>query len=130
MKKKTKKGFTLVELLVAIFCASIFLTTLITALIFVQKVNKNLVSKSSDLYKIRNVKDYILDNYSDGDTILIEGDDVIYYIYESQESKTIASNTKIKNISIELDENNYKVCKIEYSNNKNKEFKFIIKKGE
>ncbi len=130
MKNKTKKGFTLVELLVTIFSATLFLTTLITALIFVQKLNKNLISTSSNMYKVRVVKNYILDNYNEGDSIRSDGDDVYY------NDKVIASNTNIKNISIFDEELNadkyYTMCKIEYNDKTSKEFKFIIeaKKGD
>lgn len=125
LKESNKKGFTLVELLVTIACSAIFLITLTMVFVFVQKINNNLIKKSSNMYKVRNVKNYILNNYNDNDTITVDGDDIYYNIYEG-ESKKIASNTNIKSVVITTADD-YVYCTITYDINTLKEFKFIIK---
>lgn len=125
LKESNKKGFTLVELLVTIACSAIFLITLTMVFVFVQKINNNLIKKSSNMYKVRNVKNYILNNYNDNDTITVDGNDIYYNIYEG-ESKKIASNTDIKSVVITTTDD-YVYCTITYDINTLKEFKFIIK---
>lgn len=125
LKGSNKKGFTLVELLVTIACSAIFLITLTMVFVFVQKINNNLIKKSSNMYKVRNVKNYILNNYNDNDTITVDGNDIYYNIYEG-ESKKIASNTDIKSVVITKSDD-YVYCTITYDINTLKEFKFIIK---
>ncbi len=135
-KNNTKKGFTLVELLVTIACSSVILLTLTGSIIFITKVNNNLVNKSSNLYKINLVKEYILDNYEDYGVSSVSCTNGNVYFTKNNESETkeIVTNSLITEIIFNKEneingiktKNTYIVCKILYNDTKDKEYKFIV----
>lgn len=59
---RKKKGFTLVELLVALACAALFLAVVSSSVYFISKLGKNVISESSSLYKMGALGDYIREN--------------------------------------------------------------------
>ncbi len=136
-KINAKKGFTLVELLVTIACSSVILLTLTGSIIFITKVNNNLVSKSSNLYKINLVKEYILDNYEgyDVSSVSCTNGNVYFKQNNGSEPKEIVTNSLITEIIFNKEnkingnetENTYIVCKILYNDTKDKEYKFIVR---
>lgn len=129
-----KKGFTLVELLVTIACSTIVLITLSSSIIFINKMNKNVVQKTQNLYKVNTVKDYILSKYEKNVTFECVNGDVYFCLDE--EKKQIVTNSLITNICVEeVSEINgkaiengttYYVCAITYRENTDKEYKFIV----
>lgn len=139
--KKKRQGFTLVELLVTIACSTIIFMTISASMLFVSKMNKNLVSKSSNLYKLNVLKNYILNNYTSDASIVVDNGDV-YFVQttDNYTKKIIVTNTSITSVTINEENfinnvestNYYIVCKINYheSNTKNKEYKFIISSKE
>lgn len=136
-KINAKKGFTLVELLVTIACSSVILLTLTGSIIFITKVNNNLVNKSSNLYKINLVKEYILDNYEDYGVSSVSCTNGNVYFKQNNESETkeIVTNSLITEIIFNEEneingintEKTYIVCKILYNDTKDKEYKFIVR---
>ncbi len=132
MSKKlgNKKGFTLVEVLVAMFCSILILGSVTGSLIFVNKINNELVSKTSNLYKLRVLEKYIVDNYSKdmSENIKINNGDVIY------NDIVIVKNTLIINNGISFTTINSSTtytqtnCSITYDGNNGKNtFSFIVK---
>lgn len=57
-----KKGYTLVELLVGIACASIVLASVTATIFFVSRSTNEVINNSEINYKLTNLRDYILDN--------------------------------------------------------------------
>ncbi len=110
-----KKGFTLVELLVAIACGTIILTTVITSLYFISRMGNKLTSNSSNLYKISIVRDYIVKNDIKDGVVVIDGDVII-------NEKTIVYDSLIKEININND-----ICTIIYDDGKLSSYSFIIR---
>lgn len=60
---KKKKGMTLIEIIVAIACSTIVIGTIVSSLLFVTRINDQLLNKSSTLYKVEVLKKYIIENY-------------------------------------------------------------------
>lgn len=143
-RSNKRKGFTLIEVLVALACSVIAITTITGSLVFVNKINTQLIEKSSTLYKVKEIKHYILDNFKEGDDCYKDNNDIVYI--SDGDKKTIYSNiTNISNVTITpkdtdyfeyiLDEdgNNtdqiyytYTTCTINYNQNGDKEYKFIV----
>lgn len=57
-----KKGYTLVELIVGIACASIVLASVTATIFFVSRTTKQVINNSEINYKLTNLRDYILEN--------------------------------------------------------------------
>lgn len=57
-----KKGYTIVELLVGIACASIVLASLTATIFFVNRSTNQVINNSEINYKLTNLRDYILEN--------------------------------------------------------------------
>ncbi|MBR2926860.1 MAG: type II secretion system protein [Clostridia bacterium] len=61
MRKKSKQsGFTLVELLVAMVCATLAISMIISTLFFITFSTDELIRQGSEGYRIKTVKRYIL----------------------------------------------------------------------
>ena len=52
-----KKGFTLVELLVALMCTTLVFGMVFSTVHFISRVNGDLLEKSSDLYRLSSLDD-------------------------------------------------------------------------
>lgn len=85
---KIRKGFTLVELLVTLGVAAIFLSFLSVSTIFVTNMNSSALKTSSGYYQVDSLRDFVCDQWWNNDkdkaakTIreedIIERDDKIY----------------------------------------------------
>ena len=142
-----KKGYTLVELLVGIACASIVLASLTATIFFVSRSTKQVITNSEINYKLTNLRDYILENqdtliannvtkdstsddiksYSESQFVFDENK---LYIKVNNEVKYIMSETPITNIYYykEVDSRFLK-CMINYdrSNSLHDTYSFIVK---
>lgn len=101
--KSNKKGFTLIEILVGLTCSLLVIGTITGSLMYVSKLNTQLLNKSSNLYKIRNIKNYILSNYEDGDMVNVDTNDdgKVTYTKKDGTQNIIAVNTSITYIHID-----------------------------
>lgn len=142
-----KKGYTLVELLVGIACASIVLASITATIFFVSKSTNEVISNSEINYKLTNLRDYILENqdtliannvtkdstsddiksYSESQFVFDENK---LYIKVNNEVKYTMSETPITNIYYykEVDSRFLK-CMINYdrSNSLHDTYSFIVK---
>lgn len=125
---KRKKGFTLVELIVAIACSSIVLLGMVSSVYFLYKMNDKVLSDSSINYNISKVKDQILDNeYFDESKFEVSNKSLLY------DGKVISSGVEIVGFDIEekVDRNNntFTYCTIQYNNSEGltESINFIIK---
>lgn len=142
-----KKGYTLVELLVGIACASIVLASLTATIFFVSRSTKQVITNSEINYKLTNLRDYILENqdtliannvtkdstsddiksYSESQFVFDENK---LYIKVNNEVKYTMSETPITNIYYykEVDSRFLK-CMINYdrSNSLHDTYSFIVK---
>lgn len=57
-----KKGFTLVELLVAIVCATLVLSMVTSAVIFLTRMNDGATNESKTLFQLQTIKDFVQQN--------------------------------------------------------------------
>lgn len=142
-----KKGYTLVELLVCIACASIVLASITATIFFVNRSTNQVITNSEINYKLTNLRDYILENqdtliannvtkdstsddiksYSESQFIFDENK---LYIKVNNEVKYTMSDTPITNIYYykEVDSRFLK-CMINYdrSNSLHDTYSFIVK---
>lgn len=95
-----KKGFTLVEILVALACTVIFLVGVSTFFISMRRISHDIIDKTSNLYKILTVRDYIVENnVNSSEGFYITDGDVSY------NGVGIAYDTTIKSIDLGIYEN-------------------------
>lgn len=142
-----KKGYTIVELLVGIACASIVLASLTATIFFVNRSTNQVINNSEINYKLTNLRDYILENqdtliannvtkdstsddiksYSESQFVFDENK---LYIKVNNEVKYTMSETPITNIYYykEVDSRFLK-CMINYdrSNSLHDTYSFIVK---
>lgn len=142
-----KKGYTLVELLVSIACASIVLASLTATIFFVNRSTNQVINNSEINYKLTNLRDYILENqdtliannvtkdstsddiksYSESQFVFDENK---LYIKVNNEVKYTMSESPITNIYYykEVDSRFLK-CMINYdrSNSLHDTYSFIVK---
>ncbi len=131
-----RKGFTLIEVLVGMACSLIVIGTITGSLIYVNKVNTELITKSSTFYKVRQVKKYILEHYEAGDYLKVSKDDngAISYHTKGGKNTMIVTSSKITAVDIVDNDTNYKIndnlyyttCTITYKENGDKTYKFIV----
>ena len=57
---KKKAGFTLVELLVAMLCATLAITMIVGTTLFITSSTNELIQVGSESYQVKSIKDYIL----------------------------------------------------------------------
>lgn len=91
-----KKGFTLVEVLVSIVCASIALLMITTTLILIINLNNNIMDSSSNYYKVSTIREYVTKNCNEDNYNTIENSsngDIIFNEY------TIVNISNIQSIS-------------------------------
>ncbi len=90
-----KKGYTLVELIVGIACASIILASLTATIFFVSRTTKQVINNSEINYKLTNLRDYILENQ---DTLIgdkISKDSTSDFITDYSESQFVFDEGKL-----------------------------------
>jgi prepilin-type N-terminal cleavage/methylation domain-containing protein len=125
MKLKLNKrlGFTLVELLVTMFIATIALTMITGTVIFMSKANDELIEDSQNTYKIQIMMDKIhSEEYSTKDDYentfkLIEGD-------LTKNGEVVVSDTKLENL-VFYNQDEFIYCELVFPN---KSYKFIVRK--
>ena len=118
-----RRGVTLIELVVALSCTTIFLGSIITSFYFINKLNKEMIAESSDLYKISVIRDYIIENKIENkDPIIINDNGEV-----KCGDKTLCFVSSIKEIVNMPSDNGegYSYWVISYGNNE--EYKFIVK---
>ena len=125
MKLKVNKrfGFTLVELLVTMFIATVALTMITGTVIFMSKANDELIEASQNTYKIQIIMDKIhSEEYSTKDDYentfkLIEGD-------LTKNGEVVVSDTKLENL-VFYNQDEFIYCELVFPN---KSYKFIVRK--
>ena len=125
MKLKLNKrlGFTLVELLVTMFIATIALTMITGTIIFMSKANDELIEDSQNTYKIQIMMDKIhSEEYSTKEDYentfkLIEGD-------LTKNGEVVVSDTKLENL-VFYNQDEFIYCELVFPN---KSYKFIVRK--
>ena len=125
MKLKFNKrlGFTLVELLVTMFIATIALTMITGTIIFMSKANDELIEDSQNTYKIQIMMDKIhSEEYSTKEDYentfkLIEGD-------LTKNGEVVVSDTKLENL-VFYNQDEFIYCELVFPN---KSYKFIVRK--
>jgi len=129
--RNKKKGYTLVEILVAIACSSIVLLILVSSLYFLGVTNNKVLLDSSINYNLAVVKDYIIDNELTDETKFAINDSNKNLLYEGKE---ISHGVEIVSFDIyeKIDSINnvsFIYCLIEYKNSSSSHqiFEFIIK---
>lgn len=128
--KNKRRGFTLVETLVAIACTTIVFLSLVSSLYFLSVMNNKVLLDSSINYNLAKLKDTIIDNeYFDESKFSIdEANKNLLY-----DGKVISNGIEIVGYDIyeKVDLNNqvFTYCLIQYINSSNtaKNITFIIK---
>lgn len=80
-----KKGFTLVELLVALVCAALVLSMITAAVIFLSKMNNGATNESKTLFQLQTVKDFVQKNTK----IDLENFGILDFNYKVEDGKVI-----------------------------------------
>lgn len=127
MKLKVNKrlGFTLAELLVTMFIATIALTMITGTVIFMSKANDELIEDSQNTYKIQIIMDKIhSEEYSTKDDYenafkLIEGD-------LTKNGEVVVSDTKLENL-VFYNQDKFIYCELVFPN---KSYNFIVRESE
>lgn len=125
MKLKVNKrlGFTLAELLVTMFIATVALTMITGTVIFMSKANDELIEDSQNTYKIQIMMDKIhSEEYSTKEDYentfkLIEGD-------LTKNGEVVVSDTKLENL-VFYNQDEFIYCELVFPN---KSYKFIVRK--
>ncbi len=124
-QKKKRTGFTLVELLVAMLCASLVLTMVGGTVVFMTKTTDELIDVSEEAYKISTMKEYILaQNYDavpTGFTVDTQHKKLL------NNGKCVVEHTELLEIIFSEDEN-FIYCKLIFSE-ENYQFVAGTKKG-
>ena len=90
-----KRGFTLVEVVVALALSSILLALVGTSFYFITKLSTNVIDNSSNNYKLFSVRDYIISTKPSNEDIEVSNDgDVII------KGNTIVYDSQISDINI------------------------------
>jgi len=102
--KEKKSGFTLVELLVAMLCATLATAMVVGTTLFITHSTDELIQVGSDTYNVQSIKDYILSkNHKSNpqDEYVINSEDNTL----SHNDTVIAKETQILKIEFSDDEN-------------------------
>lgn len=118
MKLKVNKrlGFTLAELLVTMFIATIALTMITGTVIFMSKANDELIEDSQNTYKIQIIMDKIHSEEYNAFK-LIEGD-------LTKNGEVVVSDTKLENL-VFYNQDEFIYCELVFPN---KSYNFIVRK--
>lgn len=117
MKLKVNKrlGFTLAELLVTMFIATIALTMITGTVIFMSKANDELIEDSQNTYKIQIIMDKIHSEEYNAFK-LIEGD-------LTKNGEVVVSDTKLENL-VFYNQDEFIYCELVFPN---KSYRFIVR---
>ena len=99
-----KAGFTLVELLVAMLCATLAITMIVSTTLFITHSTDELIRAGSDSYQAKSIKDYILSQKHESNPqaeYVIDGEEQTLF----HNGTVIARETPILKIEFSDDEN-------------------------
>lgn len=103
-KNKKKAGLTLVELLVAMLCATLAITMIVGTTLFISHSTKELIQAGSESYQVNSIKDYII-SQKHGENpqaeYVVNGEDKTL----SHNGTVIVKETQILKIEFSDDEN-------------------------
>jgi prepilin-type N-terminal cleavage/methylation domain-containing protein len=122
LKVNKRLGFTLAELLVTMFIATIALTMITGTVIFMSKANDELIEDSQNTYKIQIIMDKIhSEEYSRKDDYkyafkLNEGD-------LTKNGEVVVSDTKLENL-VFYNQDEFIYCELVFPN---KSYRFIVR---
>lgn len=109
---RKKKGFTLVELLVTLACAAIFLACLSTSMVLLSRLGGRVLEQSSDQYKLGVLADYVrglhLRDEADAPEFFIDGEGGV-----SDGEKRLFSSSNIAAVSF-FRADGFIRCRVEY----------------
>ena len=102
--KQKQSGMTLVELLVAMLCATLAISMIVTTLIFVTSTTGDLIEEGSESYRVQTIKTYILSQKHttnpEAEYVVSDAENTL-----SHNGTVIARDTEILNIQFSDDEN-------------------------
>ncbi len=140
MKKshKSRKAFTLAELMVAIAVSAVLLAAIAATLIFVLRTTQTAEDAANMTFKARTVREYILSE-DVVDTITVDDE----FIYSEEEKtltditrdKVVVSDAQYMNVAFSKDEEEkFILCTIEYKTHRDSEntekITFVVKQIE
>ncbi len=128
MQLKKKRGFTLIELMVAITCAIVLLGALSASLFSVISLSSSVMHDSASDFQIVTVRDYILQNptieFKQADQVAPAGlylwidEDHNIFSHDGSIEKRIVTDSIIDNIvfytDTKADDKKFKVCTFEF----------------
>jgi prepilin-type N-terminal cleavage/methylation domain-containing protein len=123
LKVNKRLGFTLAELLVTMFIATVALTMITGTVIFMSKANDELIEVSQNTYKIQIIMDKIhSEEYSTKDDYknifkLIEGD-------LTKNGEVVVTDTKLDNLVFYEVPDKFIYCELVFPN---KSYRFIVR---
>lgn len=118
LKVNKKLGFTLAELLVTMFIATIALTMITGTVIFMSKANDELIEDSQNTYKIQIIMDKIhSEEYSTKDDYAINEGDL------TKNGEVVVSDTKLENL-VFYNQDEFIYCELVFPN---KSYRFIVR---
>lgn len=102
--KKKQAGLTLVELLVAMLCATLAITMIVGTTLFITFSTDEIIKTGSERYRIQNIKDYILsqDHKTNPESEYLADDSANTLTHNGH---TVASDTELSKIYFSDDEN-------------------------
>ena len=118
-KTKSRKAFTLVELLVAISVATVLIAAVAATLIFVIRTTKRADEAAEMTFKVRTVREYILsedvvDSITIGDEFIYSEEDSTLYDV-TRDNKAVVSDALYMNVMFSKDEDEmFLICEINY----------------
>ena len=118
-KTKSRKAFTLVELLVAISVATVLIAAVAATLIFVIRTTKRADEAAEMTFKVRTVREYILsedvvDSITVGDEFIYSEEDRTLYDV-TRDNKAVVSDALYMNVMFSKDEDEmFLICEINY----------------
>ena len=125
-----RKGITLIELLVTIFCASIVIGTISASVYFVSKTSNEVMKDSNYNIKLRTVRDYFIKNKVTSNQVIFDKKTGDVQVVVNDEVKFDLKDTNILDITI-IDGSllNEKICLIQYIGSygsENLKFRYFI----
>lgn len=112
--RKTRRGFTLPEILVAIACASVLLLGVCSAFVFFSDSGNSTVKNASAIYKLPVIRDYITANAGTSDVSSLSGRFTVSdgTVKDMEKAKIIADGTEVDSITFKLTEDGLIKCDI------------------
>lgn len=122
---KSKKGFTLMEVLVVVFISTLLITMVAASIIYISKTTAKLIQEAEEIEMARNIEHYFREVYESGNVDLdynIKFDETNGNIMSG--TTAIFSYTDLEYFNIYLDNDEFFKCDIIF--NSGRKFEFII----